>query len=305
MSDPQRADRNPDMVAVDGSPAAERAVLVAIAEARHDDCAVIFVHVDKDAERTGAATQPARSVSLDKAMSAALHAGVRSDVRVLHGRAAEMIIGAADALDSRFIFVGANMLTGVERFILGSVAAHVVTHSDRPVFVIPAVGSAPASADSLFSRVLIPLEPGEAGSSIIEEALNLVSGKAKNIEFCAIVDEQRLLRELSQDNGSAIMAGYGDVLAAVREEANSTISSAIEVARGAGINAQGAVFDGEPANTIVRLALERDITSIVMATHGRTGLKRLFLGSTTDAVLRRTGTPVLTWRITDEPNTQI
>jgi nucleotide-binding universal stress UspA family protein len=53
---------------------------------------------------------------------------------------------------------------------------------------------------------------------------------------------------------------------------------------------------GEPATEIVRLAEEQSADLIVMGTHGRTGLKRLLMGSVAEAVVRRSACPVLTFK---------
>lgn len=51
---------------------------------------------------------------------------------------------------------------------------------------------------------------------------------------------------------------------------------------------------GDPSNEIVEYAKRHHVDLICIATHGRTGLGRLFLGSTTERVLRRAQCPVLT-----------
>jgi nucleotide-binding universal stress UspA family protein len=51
---------------------------------------------------------------------------------------------------------------------------------------------------------------------------------------------------------------------------------------------------GRPADTIVRLARERNVDLIVMATHGRTGLGHAVLGSVAEKVVRLAPCPVLT-----------
>jgi nucleotide-binding universal stress UspA family protein len=61
----------------------------------------------------------------------------------------------------------------------------------------------------------------------------------------------------------------------------------------AGVEAECHVSDGNPAGEIVRLALDRGVSMIVMSTHGRTGVKRFLLGSVADRVLRETTCPVL------------
>jgi nucleotide-binding universal stress UspA family protein len=58
---------------------------------------------------------------------------------------------------------------------------------------------------------------------------------------------------------------------------------------------------GRPADTIVRLARERKADLIVMATHGRTGLEHMVLGSVAEKVVRLASCPVLTVKHTVRP----
>jgi nucleotide-binding universal stress UspA family protein len=53
---------------------------------------------------------------------------------------------------------------------------------------------------------------------------------------------------------------------------------------------------GDPADEIVRLADEHAVDLIVMATHGRTGFKRLLMGSVAEEVVRRARCPVFTFK---------
>lgn len=50
---------------------------------------------------------------------------------------------------------------------------------------------------------------------------------------------------------------------------------------------------GKPAPEILRVARERSCSLIVISTHGLTGVRKLFFGSTTERVLRETTKPVL------------
>jgi nucleotide-binding universal stress UspA family protein len=58
---------------------------------------------------------------------------------------------------------------------------------------------------------------------------------------------------------------------------------------------------GCPADTIVRLARERNADLIVMATHGRTGLEHMVLGSVAEKVVRLALCSVLTVKYTKSP----
>jgi nucleotide-binding universal stress UspA family protein len=61
---------------------------------------------------------------------------------------------------------------------------------------------------------------------------------------------------------------------------------------------------GRPADTIVRLARERNADLIVMATHGRTGLQHVVLGSVAEKVVRLAPCPVLTVKYPGNPPVQ-
>ena len=53
------------------------------------------------------------------------------------------------------------------------------------------------------------------------------------------------------------------------------------------------VVVGKPGAEIVRVARERSCDLIVMSTHGLTGVRKFYFGSTTERVLRETSVPVL------------
>jgi nucleotide-binding universal stress UspA family protein len=53
---------------------------------------------------------------------------------------------------------------------------------------------------------------------------------------------------------------------------------------------------GDPARRIAEFAQEENCELIVMGTHGRTGFRRLVMGSIAEAVVRRAACPVLTYK---------
>jgi nucleotide-binding universal stress UspA family protein len=54
------------------------------------------------------------------------------------------------------------------------------------------------------------------------------------------------------------------------------------------------LLGGDPATEILRIAQAIQADLIVMGTHGRTGLRRLLLGSVAEQVVRRASCPVVT-----------
>ncbi len=67
-----------------------------------------------------------------------------------------------------------------------------------------------------------------------------------------------------------------------------------------GVSVTPIVERGAPSDAILNHAEDADL--IVMATHGRTGLERVLMGSTTEEVVRRAPCPVLTFRAEALPN---
>jgi universal stress protein A len=60
-----------------------------------------------------------------------------------------------------------------------------------------------------------------------------------------------------------------------------------------GVTLEYEVAVGKPAAEILRVSRERSCDLIVISTHGLTGMRKLFFGSTTERVLRETTRPVL------------
>ena len=63
-----------------------------------------------------------------------------------------------------------------------------------------------------------------------------------------------------------------------------------------GVAHESAVYTGDIAGSILEAVDKFEPDLLVMATHGRTGLAHLFLGSVAEAVLRKARCPVLTIR---------
>jgi universal stress protein A len=84
--------------------------------------------------------------------------------------------------------------------------------------------------------------------------------------------------------------------AAARAAAQTQLAALVAKARRAGVRAVGLIMTGSPHEVIVRAARARRADVLVLGTHGRTGLPRLFLGSVASRVLATAPCPVLTVR---------
>jgi len=89
---------------------------------------------------------------------------------------------------------------------------------------------------------------------------------------------------------------FGDMVKASRTHAQRRLDALIAAAKKAGVRARGLILEGVAWEQLVRTARARKADLIVMGTHGRTGLARLFLGSVAERVVGSAPCPVLTVR---------
>ena len=151
----------------------------------------------------------------------------------------------------------------------------------------------------LYKRIVVPLD----GSPLAEEALDQAIELAKRVDIpihlVRVVDTYR-----TQAVPATGMALDYSLLAELAEEeledARSYMKEQTDKLTAEGLTATGEVLHGPIAQQIVDAANEEDI--IVMSSHGRTGIKRWFLGSVAEEVMRRAKCPVLLHRASVSEN---
>jgi len=79
----------------------------------------------------------------------------------------------------------------------------------------------------------------------------------------------------------------------IRSLAESELLPDVCALKDAGYTVSVLIQSGDPARTIVDVAARQAVDLVAMATHGRTGLRRLVLGSVTEAVLPELTVPLL------------
>ena len=89
---------------------------------------------------------------------------------------------------------------------------------------------------------------------------------------------------------------YEAIDAAAHKGAQRKLDALVARARKAGVRARGLLVEGSAHDRIVRAAKSLRSDLIVMGTHGRSGLARLFVGSVASRVVSAAPCPVMTVR---------
>ena len=86
---------------------------------------------------------------------------------------------------------------------------------------------------------------------------------------------------------------YDEIGAAIRDAAEKKMRRALVGARKAGVSARGLLLRGAPHEAISRAARSHRVGQLVVGTHGRSGFRRLILGSVAAKVIASSPCPVL------------
>jgi nucleotide-binding universal stress UspA family protein len=175
------------------------------------------------------------------------------------------IVAAAEEMRPDLIIMGRCGKTGLVRILMGNVTARVIGNSPINILVVPRGGMVG------FQRILVASD----GSPYSQAAWELGLAMAKQAK-------SRLI-------GVAVAPEEGDII-----EAKAIIRRMLTAASLAGvplkaINPQGVA----PETGIVQQAIKNEVDLIIVGSYGRTGLKKLLMGSVTERVIGDSPCPIL------------
>lgn len=147
----------------------------------------------------------------------------------------------------------------------------------------------------MYDRIIVPLDGSDLAEQALDEAKELSRKLDIPLHLVRVVDTYR-----TQSLPATGMALDYSMLAELAEEeiedAETYIGEKVRDLQGEGLKATGDVLHGPIARQIVAAADKGDV--IVMSSHGRTGIRRWFLGSIAEEVMRHAECPVLLHRAT-------
>jgi nucleotide-binding universal stress UspA family protein len=190
------------------------------------------------------------------------------------------------------IVMSTHGYSGVTRWLMGSVTEKVLRCTPCPILIV----RSPAP----INKILITLD----GSELAERALDpgLAVAHKLDAKICLLrVAADMLINPMEFAALEQAGSGLGQQ---IQESslANAQNYLADVMARNPELGERGktAVLQGSAAKTILDYAEAEEIDLIVMATHGRTGLRRWVYGSVTERVLHGAHSAVLIIRPPDD-----
>lgn len=191
--------------------------------------------------------------------------GLECELIVRRGDAAyRQIVDEASARQADMIVIGRRGHTRLARLLMGEVASKVIGHAPCKVLVVP------KAARITYRTLLVATDGSGHGTAASEEAVRI----AKRCGSTLIV----LSAAHSQDETA---------------EAKKNVAAVVDAAGKEGIPVQPVTPVGRAYDAILETAGGRGVDLIIMGTYGKTGLRKLLMGSSTEKVVGYSGCAVL------------
>ena len=222
--------------------------------------------------------------------------GIKVKRSVELGNAADLIIKKAGANKSNLIAMTRHGHSGLNRWLLGSVAEKVLRATANPLLLVRASHGGKADGEASFKSIIVPLD----GSELAEAALPTAGRIAKKFGL-----EVYLIRVFANPYSPFISGGghyavnIDELMKDIRDRARNYLEAKMVELKKSGVEQISYLLqEGIATDEIVSIADQTPESLIVMSSHGRSGMKRWRLGSVAEAVVRHANNPVLVVRPT-------
>jgi nucleotide-binding universal stress UspA family protein len=195
---------------------------------------------------------------------------------VEEGEAHERIVDLADAENCDLIIMGRRGLRPVERMLVGRVTARVIGHSQRDVLVVP------GKSTIGWRTIVFATDGSRYSAAAAEKAIAFARSYGGVLKAVSVVDVPTEFYAEAPEAVDDLVRKAKGYVAAVKQNAEAS-----------GVPVETFVGEAEAYQAINNLAVDQQADMIVIGSHGRTGLRRLLIGSVAEKVIGYAPCPVL------------
>ena len=141
----------------------------------------------------------------------------------------------------------------------------------------------------MYELILVPLDGSKRAESILPYVEDLAQSRKSKVILLQVIEPSTLMVTPYD------MVPYFDaeLAAQIVEDAKTYLAARAGIFREKGIDVEAEVAQGPVVRTILEIAEQRQVSLIAMASHGRTGMARVFYGSVAAGVLHSADRPLL------------
>jgi nucleotide-binding universal stress UspA family protein len=202
---------------------------------------------------------------LDSIKAKALQEGINCETIFHRGvEAYRHIVDEASKRHIDMIIIGRHGRKGLAKLLMGEDAAKVIGHAPCKVLVVP------KAAKIEYKKILVATDGSKHSEEAALEAINIAKRCGSTVIAISVSPSEDEL-----------------------QEAKTNVARIVGMAQKESISIEALTPIGRSYDAIVEVAGGRGIDLIIMGTYGKTGLKKLLMGSVTEKVIGFAGCTVL------------
>lgn len=142
----------------------------------------------------------------------------------------------------------------------------------------------------MYRQIVVPLDGSQLAEEALEEAKKIAKSTSAPLRLVRVVDTYRT-QSLPPTGMALDYSMLGELAEEEIQDAKQYLEGVVNRTKEEGYEVTADVLHGPIARQICSVVEPEDL--IVMSSHGRTGIKRWFLGSVAEEVMRNAESPVL------------
>jgi len=148
----------------------------------------------------------------------------------------------------------------------------------------------------MYRQILVATDGSALANNAVDHGINLAKALGASIIFVTVTEMWSAM-EIASESAQGVQHPMETYEAMARNAAHKILAACEKNAKAEQVKVETVhVPDKTPAEGIIATAIEKNCDLIVMASHGRRGLRRMMLGSQTAEVLTHSKVPVLVLR---------
>ena len=196
------------------------------------------------------------------------------------GAAAEEILAFGRAKSPLLVAMATHGRRGLDRLRLGSVTEEVLRRSDVPLLI-----ARPDTAGARGKAIVVALDGSPLAEAILPDVVLLAKATGRSLDLASVALP------------AVTAGGIGEFpMYFPQQDPEPYLKEACRRVSAEGVEAKPVALSGRAASALLTYAAESGAGFLALTTHGRTGLRRVLMGSIAEEILRSAPCPVLVRR---------
>jgi nucleotide-binding universal stress UspA family protein len=218
----------------------------------------------------------------------------RLAVMVKHGLPPVGIVDTLRKEKARLVVVGSRGLSGVKRFLLGSVSESVLHSAPCSVLIVRGRGRGASQKRARGLRVLVAVDESEHALAAAQWLRLLGVPATSQVTILHVVEPPGdRVPQLLSTTAPKFREAAQALIRVTKERGRQVLERVRKVVTHRGLTVHPVLVEGRPAEEIIRAAARTHADLVILGSRGMTGLKGAFLGSVSRRVARHAPCSVL------------